>query len=73
MILRNECPSTRTSTTEAYSEPSQTSKVELFAKVVKRFEPGTTPEKYSILDAWQVSDMPMHCLATWASLCLWVY
>ena len=41
---------------EAYSEPSQTSKIELFEKVVNGFQPLTIFEKSSILDVWQGSE-----------------
>ena len=38
--------------TEAYLEPCQTSKEELFAKVVNCFQPWTIFAKNSILDVW---------------------
>ena len=38
---------------EAYSEPYQTSKMKLFAKMVKSFQPLTILTKSSILEVWQ--------------------
>ena len=42
--------------TEAYSEPSKTSKMELFAKTVTGFQPWTIFEQNSIFDIWQDSE-----------------
>ena len=39
-----------------YSEPSQTSKMELFAELVRGWETLNTFAKTSALDAWQVSE-----------------
>ena len=41
---------------EAYSEPSQTSKIEHFAKVIYGFEPLTFLAESSILDVWLGSE-----------------
>ena len=41
---------------EAYSEPCQTSKIEVFAKTVNRLSFLTIFAKSSILDAWQDSE-----------------
>ena len=41
---------------EAYPEPSQTSKMELFVKIVKGGNPLTIFEKSSILDIWLCSE-----------------
>ena len=41
---------------EAYSEPYQTSKIELFSKIVDSFHLLTIFSKSFILDAWQVSE-----------------
>ena len=38
---------------EAYSEPSQTSKMEFFAKIVNGFQLLTISAKRSIVDVWQ--------------------
>ena len=38
--------------TEAYSELTQTSKLELFGKIVKRFQSTAIFAKSSILDVW---------------------
>ena len=38
--------------TETYSEPSGTSKMKLFAKIVDNFQPLTILEKTSIVDVW---------------------
>ena len=37
---------------EAYSQPSQTSKMEVFTKIVNGFQPFTVFIKSSILDIW---------------------
>ena len=42
---------------EAYSEPCQTSKIELFAKIVNEWKLLTIFKKSSILDVWQGSDL----------------
>ena len=41
---------------EVYSEPCETSKMELFAKIVKGFHSLTILTKRSILDTWQSSE-----------------
>ena len=41
---------------EANSESSQTSKIELFAKTVKNKKPFSVLEKTSILDVWKGSE-----------------
>ena len=41
---------------EAYSEPCQTSKMEVFAKIVNSFSFFTIFAKFSILDIWQDSE-----------------
>ena len=43
---------------EAYLEPSQTSKMDLFAKIVNRFQPLTIFAESSMLDVWQSSEYP---------------
>ena len=42
--------------TEAYSEPSQTSKMDSFAKIVNGVQPLIIFAKHSILDVWQGSE-----------------
>ena len=42
--------------TERYSEPCQTSKLELFANIVKSFQSLTNFVKLSILGAWRGSE-----------------
>ena len=44
------------STTQAYSEPCQKSKMECFAKKVNDFEPLIILAKRFILDVWQGSE-----------------
>ena len=41
---------------ETFLESCQTSKIERFSRLVKKFQPLTILEKCSILDAWQVSE-----------------
>ena len=41
---------------ETYSEPSQTSKMELFVKIVKSWNPLSIFAKSSIIDVWQCSE-----------------
>ena len=43
-----------------YSEPSQTSKMELFAKIVGGFQPLSIFSRSFILDAWQGSTFVLH-------------
>ena len=42
--------------TEACSQPNQTSKIEIFVKMVHGFRPITISAKNSILDVWQGSE-----------------
>ena len=53
---------------EAYSEPCQTSKMELFATIVKSFQPISIFSKNSILDIWQVLNEPLHITKTLSSI-----
>ena len=50
---------------EAYSEHCQTSKMELFEKIIEGFESLTIFEKHSILNVWQGSED-----ASAANICL---
>ena len=54
---------------EVYSELFQTSKMECFAKIVKRWKPLTTLAKHSISDIWQGSESLIY-LKFWFKLCI---
>ena len=41
---------------EAYSEPCETSKMDFFAKIINDFQPPNIFGKSSILDVWQGSE-----------------
>ena len=81
--FKNETSLTLEANSEAYSEPCQTSKMEVFTKIVNGFSFLTIFAKSSILDVWQDSEFPckprkdlrkklhLRCLAgSWIHLCI---
>ena len=81
--FKNETFVTLEGNSEAYSEPCQTSKTEVFTKIVNAFSFFTNFAKSSILGVWQDSEFPrkpgkdlreklhFRCLAgSWTHLCI---